>query len=170
MLWEKQGGLGVFSAVNWNLASAMRSIWYIHVNKEILWVKWIHGNYLKHWDVWHVKAEKGDSWMWKQLLKSRDKAFNEVGGIGNLIHMLSTCYKSSKIQLSAVYTTFSPVSQNVPWFNIVWGKLNYPKHSFVLWLAVQNRLQTQDRLMRRGIINANSCLLCAGTGNENNNH
>ncbi|XP_020249389.1 uncharacterized protein LOC109826779 [Asparagus officinalis] len=139
---KKQGGLGVFSASNWNLASAMRSIWYIHVNKEILWVKWIHGNYLKHWDVWHVKAKKGDSWMWKQLLKCRDKALNKVGGIDNLKQFLSACYKNSKIQLSAVYTTFSPFSQNVPWINTVWGKLNYPRHSFVMWLAMLNRLFT----------------------------
>ncbi|XP_020255978.1 uncharacterized protein LOC109832905 [Asparagus officinalis] len=143
--WDKvccgkiQGGLGVYSATIWNLATAMRSMWYIHVNKEILWVKWIHGNYLKHKDVWNVKAKRGDSWMWKQLLKCRDKALNEVGGIDNLKQLLSDCYKNSKIKLSAVYTAFSPVSQKVPWFNTVWGKLNYPRHSFMLWLAVLNR-------------------------------
>ncbi|XP_020245111.1 uncharacterized protein LOC109823237 [Asparagus officinalis] len=114
--WDKvccgknQGGLGVYSASIWNLATAMRIMWYIHVNKKILWVKWIHGNYLKHRDVWNFKAKRGDSWMWKQLLKCRDKALNEVGGIDNLKQLLSDCYKNSKIKLSAVYTSFSPVT------------------------------------------------------------
>ncbi|XP_020262718.1 uncharacterized protein LOC109838708 [Asparagus officinalis] len=167
--WDKvccgkiQGGLGVYSAAIWNLATAMRSLWYIHVNKEILWVRWIHGNYLKHRDVWNVKAKKGDSWMWKQLLKCRDKALNEVGGIDNLKKLLGDCYENSKIKLSAIYSVFSPANQKVPWSNTVWGVLNYPRHSFILWLAVLNRLQTQERLLRRGIININQCYLCAGS-------
>ncbi|XP_020271107.1 uncharacterized protein LOC109846292 [Asparagus officinalis] len=142
--WDKvccgrsQGGLGVYSAAIWNLATAMRSMWYIHVNKEILWVKWIHGNYLKQNDVWNVKTKRGDSWMWKQLLKCRDKALHEVGGIDNLKKLLNDCYKNLKIKLSAVYTAFSPAIK-VPWFSTVWGNLNYPRHSFVLWLAVLNR-------------------------------
>ncbi|XP_020249444.1 uncharacterized protein LOC109826834 [Asparagus officinalis] len=167
---KKQGGLGVFSASIWNLSSALRSLWYIHVNKESLWVKWIHGNYLKHWDIWYVKAKKENSWMWKQLIKCRDRAVAATGGIDNLKKTLSACYKDSKLQLSTVYSVFSPGSHIVPWYNTVWGKLNYPKHTFVLWLAVQNRLLTHDRLMRRGTINSNICLLCAGTASETRNH
>ncbi|XP_020250848.1 uncharacterized protein LOC109828230 [Asparagus officinalis] len=167
---KKQGGLGVFSASIWNLSSALRSLWYIHVNKESLWVKWIHGNYLKHWDVWHVKAKKENSWMWKQLIKCRDRALAITGGIDNLKQILSACYKESKLQLTVVYSIFSPGSHIVPWYNTIWGKLNYPKHTFVLWLAVQNRLLTQDRLMRRGTINSNTCLLCAGSASETRNH
>ncbi|XP_020258390.1 uncharacterized protein LOC109834785 [Asparagus officinalis] len=167
---KKYGGLGVFSASIWNLASALRSLWYIHVNKEILWIKWIHGNYLKHLDIWQVSVRTGDSWMWKQLIRVRDKAVSACGGVENLKKILNSCYKNSKIQISAVYAVFSPTSQRVPWFNIVWGKLNYPKHSFVFWLAVQNRLLTQDRLLRRGVINANNCYLCAGAALESHNH
>ncbi|XP_020266123.1 uncharacterized protein LOC109841574 [Asparagus officinalis] len=170
MLWGKTWWIGSFSASIWNLASALRSLWYIHVNKEILWVKWIHGNYLKYRDIWHVMAKKGDSWMWRQLIKCRDKPLNVTGGIDNLKQILSTCYKNSKMQLSAVYTVFSPVSHIVPWYNTVWGKLNFPKHLFVLWLAMQNRLFTQDILLRRGAINTNACLLCAGAASESRNH
>ncbi|XP_020256684.1 uncharacterized protein LOC109833427 [Asparagus officinalis] len=159
---KKQGGLGVFSASVWNLSSALRSLW---LKKRILGC----GN-LKHWDIWHVKAKKENSWMWKQLIKCRDRVVAATGGIDNLKKTLSAFYKDSKLQLSAVYSVFSPGSHMVPWYNTIWGKLNYPKHTFVLWLAVQNRLLTQDRLMRRGTINSNICLLCAGTASETRNH
>ncbi|XP_020249463.1 uncharacterized protein LOC109826855 [Asparagus officinalis] len=128
---KRQGGLGVFSASIWNLASALRSLWYIHINMEVLWVKWIHRKYLKHSDIWHVNVRTGDSWCWKQLIKIRNKALVVLGGVDNLIQILSSCYKKSKIQLSAVYEKFSPMTQRVSWFSTVWGKMNYPKHAFL---------------------------------------
>ncbi|XP_020262978.1 uncharacterized protein LOC109838956 [Asparagus officinalis] len=68
------GGLGIFSSIIWNYASAMKILWDIHSNKECLWIKWIQGTYLKHMDIWQVEIKNSDSWMWKQLLKARNKA------------------------------------------------------------------------------------------------
>ncbi|XP_020244994.1 uncharacterized protein LOC109823119 [Asparagus officinalis] len=156
--WEKiclskdQGGLGIYSAANWNRASAIRNLWYVHINKELLWIRWIHGNYLKRDSIWQVKARNGDSWTWKQMLKIRDNALIQCGGEENLKQLLASYYKNTKIQLSSLYKLFSHNSSKVPWSNTVWGGLNYPKHSFICWLAVQNRLQTRDRLMKRGIV------------------
>ncbi|XP_020258446.1 uncharacterized protein LOC109834839 [Asparagus officinalis] len=70
---------------------------------------------------------------------------------------------NSKIQLSDLYDAISPVSTLVPWFGTVWESSNYPRHSFISWLAIQNRLLTQDRLIRRGIININCCRFCSGS-------
>ncbi|XP_020249373.1 uncharacterized protein LOC109826764 [Asparagus officinalis] len=66
---KKLGGLGIFSATQWSIATALRAIWHIHMNKESLWIKWIHENYLKNRDIWHISAKSSDSWMWRQLLK-----------------------------------------------------------------------------------------------------
>ncbi|XP_020266645.1 pentatricopeptide repeat-containing protein At1g28690, mitochondrial-like [Asparagus officinalis] len=60
---DESGGLGVFYALVWNLAAALKNLWHIHVNRELMWIKWIHGTYLKQRDVWHVKARSRDSWM-----------------------------------------------------------------------------------------------------------
>ncbi|XP_020249132.1 uncharacterized protein LOC109826514 [Asparagus officinalis] len=104
---KKYGGLGIFSTATWNIASGLKLIWYIHINKEWLWIKWIHANYLKNstiWQVnmkssdswmwkqlllknstiWQVNMKSSDSWMWKQLLKVRDKEIIICGGIDNL--------------------------------------------------------------------------------------
>jgi len=52
--WEKiclpkrKGGLNVKDSSNWNIASVGQLLWQIVVNKESLWLKWIHGNVYKN--------------------------------------------------------------------------------------------------------------------------
>uniref|UniRef100_M1D6V8 Non-LTR retroelement reverse transcriptase n=1 Tax=Solanum tuberosum TaxID=4113 RepID=M1D6V8_SOLTU len=51
--WEKvccpkrQGGLNIKGCGKWNVASVGKLVWQIVVNKESLWVKWVHGVYIK---------------------------------------------------------------------------------------------------------------------------
>ncbi|XP_020254213.1 uncharacterized protein LOC109831293 [Asparagus officinalis] len=174
--WEKvcldkeKGGLGIFSASIWNLASAVKLLWHLHINKEGLWIKWVNGTYLKNCNVWQVQAKRGDLWMWKQILRARDKAVELSGNVDNLKQMIKASSNSSKIKIAEIYSALSPASNSVPWHNMVWGGLSYPKHSFICWLAVNNRLQTQDRLLRQGIVNANKCKLCTGPCLESRDH
>jgi len=48
-------------------------------------------------------------------------------------------------------------NQVVEWHDIVWFKNAVPRHSFLLWVAVQQKLTTQDRLHRFGIHGLNQC-------------
>ncbi|XP_020259127.1 uncharacterized protein LOC109835572 [Asparagus officinalis] len=112
---KKFGGLDIYSASIWSMASTLRLLWNIHVNKENLWIKWKHGTYLKNYDVWHIQAKNSDSWMWRQILKVRDKALGILGSVDNLKLIIQSCCRNSKIQLSALYDAFSPVSISVPW-------------------------------------------------------
>ncbi|XP_020254098.1 uncharacterized protein LOC109831171 [Asparagus officinalis] len=162
--------LGIFSARLWNIATALKILWSIHMNKELLWIKWSHENYLKSSSIWMVKARKGDSWMWKQLLSIRDKCTDMCGGIDNLIQLLSSCCNNSKIKISDIYSRLSPNTPQVAWHDTVWEDLSYPKHQFILWLAVQDKLQTQDRLLRHGIIQNSVCKLCDCSISESRNH
>jgi len=59
--------------------------------------------------------------------------------------------------------------QMVEWHDIVWFKNAIPRHSFLLWMAVQQKLTTQDRLHRFGIHGPNRCSLCL-RNNEDHNH
>ncbi|XP_020266294.1 uncharacterized protein LOC109841766 [Asparagus officinalis] len=108
--------------------------------------------------------------MWKQMIKARDRAALSCGGINNLLQLLNTCYRNTKFQISVLYHELLPISQQVPWHNTVWDQLCYPKHSFISWLAVLNKLLTKDRLMKRGLTNIGSCCLCSGAVLEDRNH
>ncbi|XP_020263457.1 uncharacterized protein LOC109839444 [Asparagus officinalis] len=106
--------------------------------------------------------------MWKKILKIRDKAVSFCGGLNNLLLLIQSCSENSRIQISALYNALSPNSSVVPWHRTVWETTNFPSHSFICWLAIQDRLLTIDRLIKRGLMNSNNCCLC--TGSENRNH
>jgi len=59
--------------------------------------------------------------------------------------------------------------QMVEWHDIVWFKNAVPRHSFLLWMVVQQKLTTQDTLHRFGIHGPNRCSLCL-RNNEDHNH
>ncbi|XP_074298966.1 uncharacterized protein LOC141629957 [Silene latifolia] len=60
-------------------------------------------------------------------------------------------------------------SPKVTWFNIVWSKLNTPKHAFNAWLIRHGRLLTLDRLSKMGITDQSTCYLC-GLQDEDHDH
>uniref|UniRef100_M1BLU4 Non-LTR retroelement reverse transcriptase n=1 Tax=Solanum tuberosum TaxID=4113 RepID=M1BLU4_SOLTU len=44
---KRQGGLNIKGCGKWNVAFVGNLVWQIAVNKESLWVKWVHGVYIK---------------------------------------------------------------------------------------------------------------------------
>lgn len=46
------------------------------------------------------------------------------------------------------------------WVKIVWCIHHVPRYAIILWLACWKRLNTQDKLLKWGMISANHCLLC----------
>ncbi|XP_059654741.1 uncharacterized protein LOC132301510 [Cornus florida] len=47
----------------------------------------------------------------------------------------------------------------LPWTHLVWFKSSIPKHSFTLWVAIQQKLPTLDRRCTAHI-NSTICILC----------
>ena len=43
---------------------------------------------------------------------------------------------------------------------IIWFNQNIPRHSFIGWLAVQNKLPTRDRMLCWGPIGDSNCVFC----------
>ena len=58
--------------------------------------------------------------------------------------------------------------QMVAWHDIVWFKNSAPRHSFLLWMVVQQKLTTQDRLHRFGIHGPNRCSLYLRNNEDHN--
>ena len=44
---KKYGGLGLKNLAAWNKASIAKLVWCVALKKDMLWVKWVHGKYLK---------------------------------------------------------------------------------------------------------------------------
>lgn len=57
----------------------------------------------------------------------------------------------------------------VPWANLVWGPPSIPRVSFVVWMAIHERLNTGDRLHLFGLVPNPTCPFCHGP-EENHSH
>ncbi|XP_023753688.1 uncharacterized protein LOC128134196 [Lactuca sativa] len=51
-----------------------------------------------------------------------------------------------KFSCKQVWSDLNNFGDIVPWFDIVWYNNCIPRNSFILWMAVLNRLKTQDRV------------------------
>ncbi|XP_020262762.1 uncharacterized protein LOC109838753 [Asparagus officinalis] len=152
---KKMGGLGLYTAKDWNHAAAIKLLWMIHIKKDILWIKWVHENYIHQLDIWQVQSKGTNSWMWRQLLKVRDMALSKFGDRNNLQRAMENCHVNGKLQISAIYNALTLSATYATWSDTIWRGLHYPKHSVILWLITLSRLLTKDRLCKIGMLNEN---------------
>ncbi|KAL9661414.1 hypothetical protein QQ045_026238 [Rhodiola kirilowii] len=67
------------------------------------------------------------------------------------------------------YNMLTEPTEAVEWHKLVWNAFNAPRDSFNVWLVVQNKLMTRDRLVQWGVPVSKSCVLCE-TEEESRNH
>ncbi|GJR62664.1 probable L-cysteine desulfhydrase, chloroplastic [Tanacetum coccineum] len=68
--------------------------------------------------------------------------------------------KSDKFAIRDVWLDLRTQFPKVDWHHIVWFSQCNPRHSFILWLALQKRLQTHDVLSKWMIGVSHNCSLC----------
>ncbi|GJU53272.1 putative RNA-directed DNA polymerase, eukaryota, reverse transcriptase zinc-binding domain protein [Tanacetum coccineum] len=85
----------------------------------------------------HLKSDKEDYLVWKTRMGS-EKIFS----------------------VSQAYYDLNNSDEDVKWTKLVWFSQNIPKHSFVLWLSIQQKLYTQDKIRSWGSYDMMACPLC----------
>ncbi|GKA99272.1 reverse transcriptase zinc-binding domain-containing protein [Tanacetum coccineum] len=67
--------------------------------------------------------------------------------------------------VSQVWSSIRPRGEKVPWFDMIWFALNIPRHAFNMWLIINHKLKTQDRVSMWDVSNAigSTCPLCETT-------
>ena len=53
---------------------------------------------------------------------------------------------SNKYKAVEVWRVIRPKKEKVNWHKLVWAGFIVPKHAFITWLAVLNRLPTKDKI------------------------
>lgn len=66
----------------------------------------------------------------------------------------------SQYLVKKVYDTLVGDQVRISWDKVVWNKLSLPKHIFIIWLAIQEKVAINSKT-NSGISSSDSCLLCA---------
>ncbi|KAM6574467.1 hypothetical protein CsatA_022794 [Cannabis sativa] len=151
---KKAGGLGFLKISDWNTAALIKHVWAIASKKDNLWVKWIHNVYIKHKNWWEYKGNCQGSWYWRKLVEIKEKLKNRID---------TTQFSKLQYTIAAGYSTLQQQEQTCHWSKEAWGRLYVPKHSFMLWIAMLDRLKTKERLHRFQLVNDDECVLCRTT-------
>ncbi|XP_062074860.1 uncharacterized protein LOC133778856 [Humulus lupulus] len=139
------------NAIFWNTAAIAKYVWAISSKQDNLWVRWIHSVYLKNENCWDYISPTNGSWYWKKIVRIKEK------------YKLLTNFQvlmTGKYSVQKGYKMLCEEQEKVPWHREVWNRYNVPKHSFITWLAIQNRLQTKDMLFSFNICQDTDCFFC----------
>ncbi|KAJ9564713.1 hypothetical protein OSB04_000679 [Centaurea solstitialis] len=121
-------------------------------------------------DLWN-----GVSWCWPRSL------IDKYGGLlgdfcprlrGDCSDSIKWRDKEGRLQqfgTGAVWRDLKQQSVVVPWAKRVWFHQNIPRHSFILWLAVKEKLRTLDKLVVWNINQDQKCIFCLNY-NESHSH
>lgn len=72
---KDEGGLGIRDIKEMNNVCVLKLIWRILSSKNSLWVRWIQVYLIRKGSIWTVKENtQSGSWMWRKILKYREKA------------------------------------------------------------------------------------------------
>ncbi|XP_057248155.1 uncharacterized protein LOC130590159 [Beta vulgaris subsp. vulgaris] len=104
-------------------------------------------------DWWAYEPPASASWGWKAICRVKNKFRNAY--TGNRWQNGDKGYT-----IKAGYDWLQGQQLRVPWHYWVWNSLNIPKHSFIAWLAMLERLKTKERLFKSGVCTDKACLFC----------
>ncbi|XP_074266942.1 uncharacterized protein LOC141590236 [Silene latifolia] len=110
--------------------------------------------------LWHGTDHKESPSLvsWDQICKPRKQ-----GGLGvKDFHVwnLATVRNMEHYSITLGYQWLNPDGDVVPWYPWMLNEWIIPKQQFICWLISHQRLLTQDRLLRMGVIQNNKCFLC----------
>ncbi|XP_021836221.2 uncharacterized protein [Spinacia oleracea] len=127
---KTQGGLGFRNLAWWNQAAV--------------------GKLQKDWLVYRPSVAA--SWAIKYICKVKQDCSNRLHSTRWLT--------DQKYSIGVIYQQLCDMAPKVNWHSYVWNRFTLPKHIITLWLALQDRLKTRDRLHTYGVINDDQCALC----------
>jgi len=115
------------------------------MKKDNLWVKWVHGRYLRGGDRWTYTPKSDTSWYWKKLLKVKERF---------------RTYPKSEYIVKQGYRWLTQTYSNKKWTKLVWNRVSIPRHSLTAWLFMHQKLPVLHRIGRFTHLPFTECGMC----------
>ncbi|XP_062112043.1 uncharacterized protein LOC133823367 [Humulus lupulus] len=157
---KSAGGLGFRKILEWNIAALEKYVWAIASKKDNLWVKWIHSIYLKRMDWWAYTVQQNCSWYWKKIVEIKDFFRAKLD---------RSAFMAMKYSIQFGHAILYDQHTKVQWSKYEWERCSIPKHRYILWLALHQKLRTKEYLSKHWHAMDTECLLC-GDHNEEISH
>ncbi|XP_071704187.1 uncharacterized protein [Rutidosis leptorrhynchoides] len=106
-----------------------------------------------------------NQWAWPITWVSKYPALQQIeipvfSDTSDVLQWKAQDGKLSYFSVSTAYESIRPCAPLVEWFDVVWFSQCIPRHAFVLWMLIRERMKTQDRL-KLWEIRDNQVLLCS---------
>ena len=160
---KKHGGAGIKDYTAWNKATIAKLVWAIATKTDTLWVKWVHGRYLRRTDWWDYSPPADCSWTWKKIC-----AIKEIFKAGCYTPHIWTFQGKDCYKVNSGYQWLIGGTK-VPWGKVIWARASIPRHAFISWVYVHHRLPTKMRLARFIPRSDIICALC-NNADEDDTH
>ncbi|GJS26999.1 RNA-directed DNA polymerase, eukaryota, reverse transcriptase zinc-binding domain protein [Tanacetum coccineum] len=187
--WKKickpitHGGLGLKDLELWNKALLVKHIWNIACKKDTLWVKWISTVKLNGKNFWIVSNKSlynarltrdmmvadmvsNGEWVWPREWENDFPIIKQINvpkldfEKDDWLVWKNKNNKECKFSIREAYKDIRIQSSEVIWAKLVWYCQCIPKQSFILWMAIQGKLMTCDRMAKWGSYDMTVCALC----------
>uniref|UniRef100_M1BZI3 Tn7 reverse transcriptase n=2 Tax=Solanum tuberosum TaxID=4113 RepID=M1BZI3_SOLTU len=143
------GGLNLINLHSWNKAAIAKHCWDLEHKQDKLWIKWVHSYYIKRTPFQEVIISQQACWMVKKILEARQ-----------VYSQFQPIVLQNKSMIRQLYFHLFRPQQRVPWKCLMFQNFARPKAVFTMWLQLQNRLNTTDRLKKWGLDIELKCVLC----------
>ncbi|CAM8993520.1 unnamed protein product [Rhodiola kirilowii] len=141
---KEEGGLGIKNIFFFNKALTLKRVWDVCLDKDALWIRWMHTYFFNNQSIWEVNEKNHHSWVLKNILRLRQDAQKciMIDDSGEY----SWANDNNPFSAKGAYELMVESEEKVNWNNLVWNGVAHSKHSFCTWLAIQKRLYTRDRI------------------------
>nr|XP_010321228.1 uncharacterized protein LOC104647500 [Solanum lycopersicum] len=151
--WEKvccpkcEGGMGLINMKVWNRAAVAKLCWDLANKEDKLWIKWIHAYIIKGQREW--KRTKHASWMKQKVMNAK-----------KIVEQVQQVHGNSKGMIRQLYCHMKGDQQRPALTCIMFNNVARPKAYFTMWIMMNQRLATVDKLAQWGVVVEKICVLC----------
>lgn len=138
--WEKvmrplqAGGLHIINMKMWNRAAICKVLWRLYQRTYSLWIRWVHGYYVKQQNMLTMEIPAQCSWILRKILGVRAHLLGLPEG--------RTWLSNGEFSIRKVYSALMGDIARVSWAKMVCQNPAPPKCVFNAWLLMHEKLPT----------------------------
>ena len=121
-------------------------------------MRWVHGRYICGQTWWTYKPASDCSWYWKKLCRVK-QVFKSGCDPENPWRWLG----GKDYTARGGYDWQLHNAERVRWDKLIWARLSFPRHSFIMWIFIHHRMPTKIQLLKFQPQENLSCALCNST-------